>query len=166
MVAKLLQLDDVSRLFGKMMRGLSTRYDLGSERDDVGRLIGDRPVGAGDDDLSLFDLMQDGRGVILDASTNGEASRLVASHNQRIHCVAVATGPSMLIRPDACVAWAGEGNEVQGLEAALQRWFEPLSSAGTGFGDAVQVSSVPGARNEPSLAQPRETAKRAGAAAI
>ena len=166
MVAKLLQLDDVSRLFGKMMRGLSTRYDLGSERDDVGRLIGDRPVGAGDDDLSLFDLMQDGRGVILDASTNGEASRLVASHNQRIHCVAVATGPSMLIRPDACVAWAGEGNEVQGLEAALQRWFEPLSSAGTGFGDAVQVSSVAGSRNEPSLAQPRETAKRAGAAAI
>ncbi len=43
-VADLLQLDDVNRRFGEMMRGLSTRYDLGSERDGVGRLIGDWPT--------------------------------------------------------------------------------------------------------------------------
>jgi hypothetical protein len=29
----------------------------------------------------------------------------------------------MLIRPDACVAWAGEGNGIDGLEEALRRWF-------------------------------------------
>ena len=47
-VANLMQFDDVNRLIGEMMSGLSIRYDLGSERDDVGRLIGDRPISHGD----------------------------------------------------------------------------------------------------------------------
>jgi 2-polyprenyl-6-methoxyphenol hydroxylase-like FAD-dependent oxidoreductase len=70
-VANLMQLDDVNRLISEMMRGLSTRYDLGD------------------------------------------------------------TGPSMLIRPDACVAWAGEENSTNGLEEALRRWFIPTLDAGS-----------------------------------
>ena len=31
----------------------------------------------------------------------------------------------MLIRPDACIAWAREENRTDGLEEALRRWFEP-----------------------------------------
>lgn len=123
LVANLLQLDGVNRLISEMMRGLSTRYDLGSERDDVGRLIGDKQISHGNADVSLYDAMQDGMGVLLDASTDGKASRLVAATTQRIRCVAVDTGPSMLIRPDACVAWAGETNSTDGLEEALRRWF-------------------------------------------
>jgi hypothetical protein len=69
--------------------------------------------------------MQDGMGIFLDASTEGKASRLVAASTQRIRCVAVDTGPSMLIRPDACIAWAGEENGIDGLEEALRRWFNP-----------------------------------------
>jgi 2-polyprenyl-6-methoxyphenol hydroxylase-like FAD-dependent oxidoreductase len=68
-VAKLMEFDDVNRFMGEMMSGLSIRYDLGSELDDVGRLIGDRPVRHGDIDASLYDVMQDGMGVLLDAST-------------------------------------------------------------------------------------------------
>jgi 2-polyprenyl-6-methoxyphenol hydroxylase-like FAD-dependent oxidoreductase len=123
LVANLMQLDGVNRLISEMMRGLSTRYDLGSERDDVGRLIGDKQISRGNADVSLYDAMQDGMGVLLDASTDGKASRLVAATTQRIRCVAVDTGPSMLIRPDACVAWAGEKNTTDGLEEALRRWF-------------------------------------------
>ncbi|MGF6240397.1 2-polyprenyl-6-methoxyphenol hydroxylase-like FAD-dependent oxidoreductase [Paraburkholderia sp. GAS38] len=123
LIANLIQLDDVNRLISEMMRGLSTRYDFGSERDDVGRLIGDRPIGQGGANVSLYDVMQDGMGVLLDASTGGNASTLVATTTQRVRCVAVDTGPSMLIRPDACVAWAGEGNGIDGLEEALRRWF-------------------------------------------
>ncbi len=53
-VAKLMQFDDVNRFFGEMMSGLSARYDLGSELDDVGRLIGDKPISRGDaGDLAL-----------------------------------------------------------------------------------------------------------------
>jgi 2-polyprenyl-6-methoxyphenol hydroxylase-like FAD-dependent oxidoreductase len=123
LVANLMRFDDVNRLFGERMSGLSTRYDLGSELDEVGRLIGDRPIRHRDGEGSLYDLMQDGLGVLLDASTGGKASHLVAAATRRIRCVAVDTGPSMLIRPDACVAWADEENGTDGLEEALRRWF-------------------------------------------
>jgi hypothetical protein len=63
-VANLMQFDDVNRFFGEMMSGLSIRYDLGSERDDVGRLIGDKQIRNGDTDGSLYDVMQDGMGVL------------------------------------------------------------------------------------------------------
>ncbi|WP_213738031.1 FAD-dependent monooxygenase [Bradyrhizobium sp. dw_411] len=122
-VAKLLEFDDVNRFMGEMISGLSIRYDLGSERDDVGRLIGDRPISHGDIETSLYAVMEDGMGVFLDASTGQKASELVAATTQRIRCVTVDTGPSMLIRPDACVAWAGEENSADGLQEAVRRWF-------------------------------------------
>jgi 2-polyprenyl-6-methoxyphenol hydroxylase-like FAD-dependent oxidoreductase len=135
-VAKLLQFDDVNRFIGEMMSGLSIRYDLGSERDEVGRVMGDRPIGQvptshGDAQTSLYDRMQDGMGVLLDASTEGNASRLVAAATPRIRCVAVDAGPSMLIRPDACIAWAGAANSTDGLEPALRRWFNPTLDHGS-----------------------------------
>jgi 2-polyprenyl-6-methoxyphenol hydroxylase-like FAD-dependent oxidoreductase len=130
-VAELLQFDDVNRRAGEMMSGLSIRYDLGSERDDVGRLIGDRPVKqVPTGDVQLYDLMQDGMGVLLDASTDGKASRLVAAATPEIRCVAVDAGPSMLIRPDACIAWAAEAASTDGLEEALRRWFNPTLDIG------------------------------------
>jgi 2-polyprenyl-6-methoxyphenol hydroxylase-like FAD-dependent oxidoreductase len=126
-VAHLMQFDEVNRFLGEMMSGLSTRYDLGSEQDEVGRLIGDRPIshGGAGADILLYDFMQDGMGVLLDASTTGKASRLVAASTPRIRCVTVDRGPSMLIRPDACIAWIGEDNIIDGLEEALHRWFNP-----------------------------------------
>jgi molybdopterin biosynthesis enzyme MoaB len=121
-----MRLDSVNRLIGEMMSGLFTRYDLGSELDVIGRLIGNKPISHGGAGVSLYDVMQDGMGILLDASIEGNASKLVAASTQRIRCVAVDTGPSMLIRPDACVAWVGEENSTDGLEEALCRWFKPL----------------------------------------
>jgi hypothetical protein len=123
LVAKLLDFDDANRFIGEMTSGLSARYDLGSELDDVGRLIGDRKLNHGDADVSLYDVMQDGMGVFLDTSTQGKLSELVAATTRRIRCVALDTGPSMLIRPDACIAWASEQNDTNKLQEALRRWF-------------------------------------------
>ena len=137
LVANLMGFDNVNRLIGGMMSGLAARYDLGSEQEEVGRLIGDRPVREGDADTSLYELMQDGRGVLLDASTAGEASRLVAATTPRVRCVAVDEGPSRLIRPDACVAWVGEEHPTAGLEQALRLWFKPT------LGDGLMVRAEP-----------------------
>jgi 2-polyprenyl-6-methoxyphenol hydroxylase-like FAD-dependent oxidoreductase len=123
LMAHLMQFDEVNRFVGEMMSGLSTRYDLGSALDEVGRSIGDRPIERGDGEGSLYALMQDGRGVFLDASLDGAASGRVAAATGRVRCIAVERGASMLIRPDACVAWAGDENDMDGLEAALRRWF-------------------------------------------
>ncbi len=134
-VAKLMRFDDANRFLGDMMNGLGTRYDLGSNRDDVGRLIGDRPIGGADaPDVgpSLYDLMHDGAGVLLDASTGQMASTIVEASTQAIRCVAVGAGPSLLVRPDACVAWACEDGGTDGLPEALARWFAPASDMDAG----------------------------------
>ncbi len=122
LVARLMQFDDVNRLIGEMTSGLSTRYGLGSDSDRVGRLVGDTAIGP---DIALHDLLQDGRGVLLDACAEGAATRLVAAATSRARCVAVDTGPSLLIRPDACVAWADGDGGTDGLVPALRRWFGP-----------------------------------------
>jgi 2-polyprenyl-6-methoxyphenol hydroxylase-like FAD-dependent oxidoreductase len=124
-VAKLMQFDDANRFLGGMISGLSTRYDLGSDQDDVGRLIGDRPIRLGDGEVSLYEIMQDGAAVLLDASAGEKASAMVAATTQGIRCVAVDRGPSMLIRPDACIAWVSENDSTGGLQEALRRWFKP-----------------------------------------
>ena len=142
LLANLMRFDDVNRFVGEQMSGLSTRYDLGSERDEVGRLIGNRPVGNGGADGSLYDLMADGSGVLLDASSNGQASKLVAGSTPKVRCVSIEKGPSMLIRPDACVAWAAEENDVNGLEEALRRWFAPVSSHGSSNAKPGDAGSV------------------------
>ena len=112
-VANLMHSDDVNRRIGEMMSGLATRYDLGSARDDVGRLIGDRPIGPGD--LSLYDVMQDGMGVLLDASSEGKASKLVAAGHaedplRRRRCWAFDADPSR------CLSCLGRRTERHGRD--------------------------------------------------
>jgi hypothetical protein len=60
--------------------------------DEVGLLIGDEGISHRDTPVSLYDVMQDGMGVLLDASTGREASRLVAASTQRIRCIPVGKG--------------------------------------------------------------------------
>jgi hypothetical protein len=66
--------------------------------------------------------MQNGKGLLIDA-TEGAASRIAKEWASRVDCLQVQDGTTMLLRPDACVAWVGDGNHHKGLEAALERWF-------------------------------------------
>lgn len=129
LIARLMDFDDVNRYLGEMMTGVSMRYDLDSALPDVGRLTDDRPL---PDGTTLYDAMQDGSAVLLDASVGQAASRLAASVTPRVRCVVIDRGPSLLIRPDACVAWQGAGDSVEGLDEALHRWF-----VGTGLPHAA-----------------------------
>jgi 2-polyprenyl-6-methoxyphenol hydroxylase-like FAD-dependent oxidoreductase len=104
--AQLLEFDDVNGYLDGLMSGLDTRYDLGSEHDMVGCLTGDRPVGAVDRLESLFAQMAHGDGMVLDTSPDGRAAGLAAGFRRMRYCTAEG-GPSLLIRPDGCIAWAG-----------------------------------------------------------
>ena len=44
--------------------------------------------------------------------------------------------PSMLIRPDRCIAWADDAGETTGLADALERWFAPAAPQPGGFQEA------------------------------
>jgi 2-polyprenyl-6-methoxyphenol hydroxylase-like FAD-dependent oxidoreductase len=135
--ATLLELDDVNGHIDGLTSGLATRYDLGSERDVVGRLTGDRSVGRADVRTSLFAEMAEGEGILLDASPDGRAAGLAAGFT-RVRCLPADAGPSMLIRPDGCIAWAGDVKEVEGLVHALERWFATAAPRPGGFQERPQ----------------------------
>jgi hypothetical protein len=124
--ATLLELDDVHGHIDGLMSGLATRYDLGSERDLVGRLIGDRAIGGADVRTSLFAAMAEGDGILLDTSPGGRAAGCAVGFTH-VRCVPAEAGPSMLIRPDGCIAWAGDAGDVAGFVDALERWFAPAA---------------------------------------
>jgi hypothetical protein len=124
--AQLLELDDANGHIDGLMSGLATRYDLGSERDLVGRLVGDRSAGRADVRTSLFAEMAEGDGILLDTSPDGRVAGLAVGFT-RVRCVPAEAGPSMLIRPDGCIAWAGEAGEIEGLVESLESWFAPAT---------------------------------------
>ena len=95
----------------------------------VGEVFSEGLVGVGVEPggRALKQSAQDGAGVLLDATPGATASGIAAAATGRIRCVAVDDGPSMLIRPDACVAWADENGSADGLDEALRRWFNPAN---------------------------------------
>ena len=150
--ATLLELDDVHGHIDGLMSGLATRYDLGSERDLVGRLTGDRPVGNADVQSSLFAAMAEGDGILLDASPDGRAAGCAAGFTH-VRCLPAEAGPSMLIRPDGCIAWADDAGEIAGLVDALERWFAPAAPRPGGFQERSR-SARPSSSARSRSAQP------------
>ena len=113
------------------IKGLTLRYALGGGHDAIGRLAADRPLSDG---RQLYDLMVAGQAVFLHGQ--GAAS-CHGNHLPPLIMQAESKGAtSLLIRPDGCIAWAGEGNDLAGLEDALTRWFggvlpcDPLTPGG------------------------------------
>ncbi|MEV8636646.1 FAD-dependent oxidoreductase [Streptosporangium sp. NPDC051023] len=108
------------------MSGSSIRYELGSEQPLVGR---NAPDFRFEDGTRLGDLMQDGRGVALDFSTD---HRLRDSATGRESRMRYAAGPAkndlglsaVLVRPDGIVVWAGDRDfDQKAFERAVSQWF-------------------------------------------
>ncbi|MEV0555614.1 FAD-dependent monooxygenase [Streptomyces sp. NPDC050597] len=110
----------------KRTSGSSNRYDLGSEHPLVGRNAPDLRL---EDGPRLGDLMQDGRGVVLDFSIDRALRDSATGWENRI---LYAAGPArndlgvgaVLVRPDGTVAWAGDRSpDPEAFEQAACRWF-------------------------------------------
>ncbi|WP_394846366.1 FAD-dependent monooxygenase [Pendulispora brunnea] len=124
-VSDIMALDEGNRFFGDMLSGLPTRYDLGSDDPRVGRLVANLALSLPDGEAGLYSLMHEGTGLLVDG-TGGAASALAAPWSARVRVVrvtAVSPASSLLVRPDGCIAWTGDGADTAGLESALARWF-------------------------------------------
>ncbi|MFI6044949.1 rifampin monooxygenase [Nocardia sp. NPDC051321] len=117
LVAKLMDFDVVSRYLTEMIIGIGVRYDFGTGHELLGRRLRDVNLKRG----RLFELMHEGRGLLLDQtgrlSVAGWADRVdhVVDVSEELHV------PAVLLRPDGYVAWVGE--DQQELDGQLPTWF-------------------------------------------
>ncbi|MEU0254076.1 rifampin monooxygenase [Streptomyces sp. NPDC006184] len=115
--AKLMDFEEVNRYVTGMITAVDVRYDFGEGHELLGRRLRDVRLKRG----RLYELMRDGRGLLLDRT--GRLS--VAGWADRVdHVVDVGEEldvPGVLLRPDGHVAWAGE--DQQDLLDRLPRWF-------------------------------------------
>jgi len=117
--------DGATYMFERLS-GSSIRYDLGSEQPLVGRNAPDLRL---EDGTRLGDLMQDGRGVALDFSTDRRLYGPATGWANRVRYVAgmarndLGLG-AVLVRPDGIVAWSGDRDaDRDAFERAARRWF-------------------------------------------
>jgi hypothetical protein len=107
----------VHRYLIEKVAAIGIRYDLGDGHELLGRRLRDVALKQG----RLYELMHEGRGLLLDQtgrlSVEGWADRLdhVVDTSEELDV------PAVLLRPDGHVAWVGEDPE--DLLRTLPRWF-------------------------------------------
>jgi 2-polyprenyl-6-methoxyphenol hydroxylase-like FAD-dependent oxidoreductase len=117
LMAELMDFEEVNRFLIEKITAIGVRYDFGEGHELLGRRLRDVGLKRG----RLYDLMHDGRGLLLDQT--GRLS--VAGWADRVdHVVDVSEEldvPAVLLRPDGHVAWVGE--DQADLLSQLPKWF-------------------------------------------
>ncbi|HEX5859949.1 MAG TPA: rifampin monooxygenase [Microbacterium sp.] len=119
LLTELMDIEEVNRLLIEKVTGIGVRYDMGDGKagELTGRRLRDLRLSRG----RVYELMREGRGLLLDQtgelSADGWADRVD-------HVVDVGDerpAAAVLLRPDGHVAWSsGDPSELRG---ALSRWF-------------------------------------------
>ncbi|MDI9974519.1 MULTISPECIES: rifampin monooxygenase [Rhodococcus] len=117
LVSELMDFENVNRYLTEKIIAIGVRYDFGEGHELLGRRLRDVGLKRG----RLYELMHDGRGLLLDQtgrlSVTGWADRVD-------HVVDVSEEldvPAALLRPDGHVAWVGD--DQQDLVGRLHEWF-------------------------------------------
>jgi len=117
LVSELMDFENVNRYLTEKIIAIGVRYDFGEGHELLGRRLRDVGLKRG----RLYELMHDGRGLLLDQtgrlSVTGWADRVD-------HVVDVSEEldvPAALLRPDGHVAWVGD--DQQDLVGRLREWF-------------------------------------------
>ncbi|WP_461059359.1 rifampin monooxygenase [Streptomyces pseudoechinosporeus] len=120
LLSELMEFEEVNRYLTEKITAISVRYDFGEGHELLGRRLRDIKLKRG----RLYELMHDGRGLLLDQtgrlSVTGWADRIdhVIDVSEELDTKDV---PAVLLRPDGHVAWVGE--DQQELLSRLPKWF-------------------------------------------
>ncbi|MGW4122183.1 rifampin monooxygenase [Nocardia sp. NPDC004711] len=122
LLTQLMEFEAVHRFLIERVTALGVRYDFGPGDDLRGRRQRDVALKRG----RLYELMRQGRGLLLDQT--GRLS--VQGWSDRVdHVVDVSeelTAPALLLRPDGHIAWSGSDQD--DLFEVLPRWFGTATS--------------------------------------
>ncbi len=107
--------------------GVLTNYDLGGDHPLVGHSI---PNFEFEDSAKIGELMQDGKGILLDLDGDISLKTWVSEYSNSIRYISGSAKDRLglsaaLIRPDGIVAWAADKDtDYNELQKAADRWFQ------------------------------------------
>jgi hypothetical protein len=133
-MGELLRMEEPRKRFAAMISGLDVHYDLGGAHPLAGRRMPDLDVKTSRGPLRVFALLHDARPVLLNLGQPGHFDFIPSAYGVRTIDVQydgawelpvlgdVIAPYAVLIRPDGYVAWVGDGNSPDLIDA-LTTWF-------------------------------------------
>ena len=132
-MAELLKMDEPRKQFAAMLTGLDIHYDLGAGHPLLGRRMPDLDLVTANGMTRVYSLLHRARPALI---TFGEHGADITPWAKRVQLVAakydgawelpvlgaVSAPSAVLIRPDGYVAWVGDLNQSEVVEA-LTKWF-------------------------------------------
>jgi hypothetical protein len=125
---ELMGYDDANQHVSRLMTGVDRPYPLDGSDPDAGRMAADRRLDTADGTSRLYELLRTPGALLVDGSPDSSWSSVAAADPLRV--VSAPGSRSLLIRPDAVVAWgappgtrASDDEALAGeLSAAVARW--------------------------------------------
>lgn len=121
LLSEMMRFPEVSRYLAEQVTSTGIRYDLGDGPEPLGRRLPDLQLSRG----RLYDLMHDGRGLLLDQTGSLSVSGWADRVDHVIDTSTELEAAAVLVRPDGHVAWIGDDQDE--LRTHLTRWFGDAS---------------------------------------
>lgn len=123
LLSELMDFEDVRRLLLEKVTSIGVRYDFGEGHALLGRRLRDIELKRG----RLYELMREGRGLLLDQTGKLSVAGWADRVDHVVDCADALDVPAVLLRPDGHVAWCGADQD--DLFGHLSRWFGAASAS-------------------------------------
>jgi hypothetical protein len=125
-ITDLINTVDGATYFAGRVWGVSTQINLGGKHPLVGCSV---PNFEFENGTKIGELMQDGRGILLDFNHNPSLQKLASEYSGQIDYISATAKVQLglcaaLIRPDGVIAWATDNlGDISELQEEIAKWF-------------------------------------------